>query len=399
MSQRDTSSMKNLLIGVVVFIGIIMPIASIVSKLVNAELELHKAQPSNTVNTKDVEKVVLISKPTVKPTAKLATVLPTISNEDLIIANKLGKEIYDKACTSCHNTGLAGAPKFGDKTSWADRIAKGEAMLINSAINGINIMPPRGGRNDLSDEEVKAAVQYLVLAASNATPIITTAEPIVTKPTAEPIVMKPTEPVQPVATNVTAQPVSKLVTTTVKSGKEIYAMSCITCHGEGVVGSPKIGDRASWQLRIDKGETALVASVINGLNIMPPRGGNSSLTNDEIRQAVKYILKAVANPTPSQIKKPSKTVKSVMLGSARLSGKEVYDTTCASCHLVGIAKAPIFGNKADWKPRIAKGEANLIDSVINGFNIMPPRGGNNHLNDAEIKLAVQHMLQAARNAK
>lgn len=377
MSQRDTSSMKNLLIGIVVFIGIIMPIASIISKLVNAELELHKAQP-NTVNTKDVEKVVLISEP---PT------LPTISNEELITANKLGKEVYDKVCMSCHTTGLAEAPKISDKASWTDRIAKGEAVLINNAIHGINVMPPRGGRSYLSDEEVKAAVQYMVLTVSNTV----TPEPIVAKPiqpTIEPIVTKPAEPAP-----------SQPVTTTVNSGKKVYAMSCITCHGEGIVGSPKIGDKESWQPRIAKGETALVASVINGLNIMPPRGGNSSLTDDEIRQAVQYILRAVANPTPSQIEKPSKTVKPIMLGSAKMSGKEVYDTSCASCHIVGIAKAPIFGNKDDWKPRIAKGEVALISSVINGFNVMPPRGGNNHLNDAEIKLAVQHMLKAVGNSR
>jgi len=384
VSQRDTSSIKNLLIGIVVFIGIILPIASIINKLVTAEFELHKSQNPNT-EQKNVEKVVLISQP--KPEVEIT--LPTISDEDLIIVNKLGKEVYDKACTSCHTTGLAGAPKFGDKNSWIKRIAKGEHTLISNAMNGINVMPPRGGRSELSDEEVKMAVRYMLLAITDIKS--TTVEPVVIIKKPVPIVTKPIiEPVPKPAITKPVQLVTKL-----KSGKEVYAMSCITCHGEGVVGSPKIGDKISWQTRIIKGEEALITSVINGLNIMPPRGGNKTLSDEEIKQAVEYMLKAVANPTPSQIEKPSKTVKSVMLGSAKISGKEVYNSSCASCHVVGIAKAPRFGNKSDWKPRIAKGETALISSVINGFNVMPPRGGNNHLNDAEIKLAIQYMVQSA----
>jgi cytochrome c5 len=229
-------------------------------------------------------------------------------------------------------------------------------------------MPPRGGRDDLSDAEVKAAVRYMLSAVSN----------VASAPTIDKTIQ--------IQTNIKP-----------KSGEAVYAMSCITCHGEGVVGSPKIGDKASWLPRIAKGETALIVSVINGFNIMPPRGGNSSLTNEEIKLAVQYLLKAIANPTPSQIVKPSKTVKSVMLGNARMSGKDIYDTSCASCHIVGIAKAPRFGNKADWQPRIVKGKEVLIASVINGFNVMPPRGGNNNLNDAEIKLAIKHMLQAVNS--
>jgi len=73
-----------------------------------------------------------------------------------------GKAIYDKTCKMCHNAGLAGAPKFGDKAAWNERLTKGMAALESSAINGIGIMPARGGNKKLSDDEVKAAVNYLV---------------------------------------------------------------------------------------------------------------------------------------------------------------------------------------------------------------------------------------------
>jgi cytochrome c5 len=73
-----------------------------------------------------------------------------------------GQQVYMKACVACHATGVAGAPKLGDKEAWAPRIATGMDALMNSAINGKNVMPPRGTCASCSDEELKAAVEYMV---------------------------------------------------------------------------------------------------------------------------------------------------------------------------------------------------------------------------------------------
>ena len=73
-----------------------------------------------------------------------------------------GETIYNTVCTACHAGGLAGAPKTGDQTAWAPRIATGMAALLKSATLGKNAMPARGGAADLSDDELKAAVDYLV---------------------------------------------------------------------------------------------------------------------------------------------------------------------------------------------------------------------------------------------
>lgn len=77
-----------------------------------------------------------------------------------------GKQVYDMVCFACHAQGIAGAPKLGDKALWEPRIAKGMDTLVNNAINGFQgsagVMPPKGGRMDLSDDDVKAAVQYMV---------------------------------------------------------------------------------------------------------------------------------------------------------------------------------------------------------------------------------------------
>jgi len=76
-----------------------------------------------------------------------------------------GKATFDGTCTVCHTTGAAGAPKFGDKAAWAPRLAQGMPALYNSALHGKNAMPPKGGNPALSDEAVKAAVDYMAAAA------------------------------------------------------------------------------------------------------------------------------------------------------------------------------------------------------------------------------------------
>lgn len=77
-----------------------------------------------------------------------------------------GKEVYDSVCFACHTPGVAGAPKFGDVAAWAPRIAQGMDTLHKHSIEGYmgnaGMMPPKGGRPDLADDAVKAAVDYMV---------------------------------------------------------------------------------------------------------------------------------------------------------------------------------------------------------------------------------------------
>lgn len=63
---------------------------------------------------------------------------------------------------ACHQTGINGAPKIGNKIAWTPRIAQGREILYQHATNGLRGMPPRGGNASLSDDQVKAAVDYLV---------------------------------------------------------------------------------------------------------------------------------------------------------------------------------------------------------------------------------------------
>jgi len=89
-----------------------------------------------------------------------ATVLLTLS----VTANA-GKKTYDTRCASCHATGVAGSPKFGDKAAWAPFISTGMDTMLAVAIKGKGAMPPKGGCMDCSDAQLKAAIQYMVDAA------------------------------------------------------------------------------------------------------------------------------------------------------------------------------------------------------------------------------------------
>ncbi|MFA5353429.1 MAG: c-type cytochrome [Thermodesulfovibrionales bacterium] len=76
-----------------------------------------------------------------------------------------GEDVYKEVCSACHGTGMAGAPKFGDKGVWAPLIAEGQHVVTAHAWGGVRGMPPRGGRPDLSLEEFARAAAYMARAA------------------------------------------------------------------------------------------------------------------------------------------------------------------------------------------------------------------------------------------
>ncbi|MHB0982060.1 MAG: c-type cytochrome [Thiobacillus sp.] len=83
-----------------------------------------------------------------------------------VAANDVGKKVYGNVCSMCHAVGAAGAPKPGDKADWAPRIAQGTDVLYKHALEGFTgakgMMPARGGSTTLSDDDVKAAVDFMV---------------------------------------------------------------------------------------------------------------------------------------------------------------------------------------------------------------------------------------------
>jgi len=73
-----------------------------------------------------------------------------------------GKAVYSQTCIACHAQSVAGSPKLGDKGAWAPRIKQGMDVLMQSVLKGKGAMPPKGGNAALSDEQVRAAVEFMV---------------------------------------------------------------------------------------------------------------------------------------------------------------------------------------------------------------------------------------------
>jgi S-disulfanyl-L-cysteine oxidoreductase SoxD len=85
--------------------------------------------------------------------------LPKVENTQAISA---GQTIYETTCVSCHGNPAIGAPVLGNKEAWAKVVEKGIDKVYNNAINGINSMPPKGGNMDLTDEQMKEVIDYMI---------------------------------------------------------------------------------------------------------------------------------------------------------------------------------------------------------------------------------------------
>ncbi|WKB55415.1 c-type cytochrome [Eleftheria terrae] len=102
---------------------------------------------------------------TTAPAAEPAAT-PAPAAAPAVAENPVGKKVYGNVCSMCHSAGVAGAPKPGDEADWSARASQGKEQLYKHAIEGFTgakgQMPARGGSASLSDDDVKAAVDYMV---------------------------------------------------------------------------------------------------------------------------------------------------------------------------------------------------------------------------------------------
>lgn len=179
-------------------------------------------------------------------------------------APRNGKAVFAAACAACHNTGVAGAPKVGDKAAWAPRADKGIAGLLKTATSGLNAMPPMGTCADCSDEELQNAILHILGETG--------------------IALKTTKKAAaaPAPTKTAAAPSGK--------GKEVYQASCFACHGTGAAGAPKLGDNAAWGPRIAQGMDTLLKNAVVGIRAMPPKGTCFACSDGDLKAAVEYMI-------------------------------------------------------------------------------------------------------------
>ena len=141
-----------LIIGLTILIAILSNVFATYS-LHPSEQYREEIQKRESQRTEPVANINLASNPTIKQVVPIAiTTSSTLS----------GEEVYKTVCMSCHTSGVAGAPVIGKNNEWEQRIAKGIKLLYLNAINGIGVMPAKGGATNLSDDNIKAAVDYII---------------------------------------------------------------------------------------------------------------------------------------------------------------------------------------------------------------------------------------------
>jgi cytochrome c5 len=146
---------KQLIVVCVVALVVPVAIAVLGAQLVSGHKRIDTTESKKSVEQR-IKPVGEIVKFDGAPPAAAAVVAA------VAVKAKSGEEVYNGACVACHGAGIAGAPKTGDKGLWAPRIAQGVNTLYDHAIKGFKAMPAKGGQVALSDDEVKAAVDYQV---------------------------------------------------------------------------------------------------------------------------------------------------------------------------------------------------------------------------------------------
>ena len=176
-----------------------------------------------------------------------------------------------------------------------------------------------------------------------------------------------------------------------RSGKQVVDALCISCHGSGNAGAPKIGDQKAWAPLIAKGLTALSKAAMTGTGNMPTHGGNVKLTDVEVERAITYMVNQSGGHWTEPVSRTAATPPR--------SGRQIVDARCASCHATGTGGAPKIGDRTAWTPRASGGLDTLVASAIHGHGAMPPRGGMANLTDTEVRAAVVYMINAGTGAK
>ena len=209
------------------------------------------------------------------------------------VGERQGDQIFNKICIQCHaaDSIVPNAPKFENKGDWAPRIAQGFDTLFQHALNGFNAMPAKGGAADLTDQELKRVITYMANKAGGNFPDPDAAAPADAAASGEAASAPAAEGAAtadaPKADAAKAE--DKGAAAGGADGKKVYEASCQACHGGAVPGVPHVGKKEDWAPRIKQGKDTLHKHALEGFNAMPARGGNGSLSDDEVKAAVDYM--------------------------------------------------------------------------------------------------------------
>ncbi|MDO5059546.1 MAG: c-type cytochrome [Neisseria sp.] len=204
------------------------------------------------------------------------------------VGERTGEQIFNKVCIQCHASdgNTPNAPRVTHNDEWAARIAQGLDTLFQHALNGFNTMPAKGGQADLTDDELKRVIVFMTNQSG-----ANFAEPNATAAPAAEGEAAPAEGTDAAAPAAEAAPAASA------DGKKVFEGLCMACHAasSAIPGVPRITHNDEWADRIAQGKDVLFKHAIEGFTgkggMMPAKGGNPSLSDDEVKAAVEYMVK------------------------------------------------------------------------------------------------------------
>jgi len=126
---------------------------------------------------------------------------------------------------------------------------------------------------------------------------------------------------------------------------------------------------------------------------------DANLDPDAVRERIKPVAQVYIGTAPAAPAQAAAAPAAAAPGGAAAGanrGEAVFNQLCTACHTAGVNGAPKFGDKAQWAPRIKQGMDTLYNSALRGKNLMPAKGGNASLSDADVKAAVDYMVNAGK---
>jgi cytochrome c5 len=254
---------------VVILLAFIVPIVVIVMLV-----QLATSVPSADPGALDPQKVAA----RIQPVGRLEFGAPQAA-----AGSRTGEAIVKAVCATCHQAGVANAPRIGDQKAWAAPIKEGLNAMVATVIKGKGAMPPKGGDASLTEAEVARAVVFMANQSG-----AKFKEPAAPKEAAKAAL--PQEAAKAALPQEAAKAPAAAPKAAAADGKAVYDQTCVACHVQSVAGSPKLGDKAAWAPRLEQGMDQLVQSVLKGKGAMPPKGGNSALSDAQVRAAVEFMI-------------------------------------------------------------------------------------------------------------
>ncbi len=178
-------------------------------------------------------------------------------------------------------------------------------------------------------------------------------------------------------------------------GKGTYETYCSGCHTTGAGGAPKLGDSTSWTPILKSPIDEIYHKAIKGINGMPAKGTCISCSDDEIKQAVDYMVASIKGDSSSS--KPTAAAAPKKLTYA--DDKRIYTENCAVCHSSGFKNAPKPGDVTAWEPIIANGFYDTYKNIETGRKGHLAHGACPTCSDGDIIAALKYMMQESAPGK